>query len=540
MLNPLMNFFPVEDREDGVYIKVSVDIRDKIRLRDIAAALEKWNTINASFDDIKEAVAKARGTFEKIGPPFEYYLPDNDKYFDLKIKPFEAILKISSRAYADHVILTEAVVRYALGRKGIKHGIKTDVLRKMIRERIFDQDFIIAEGDMPEDGRDGRIKLEVKIDPDLRPRTSEDGRVDYRDVRSFTSVKEGDVLARCLPPTPGFAGKAVTGEEIPAKTGKKAILPQGRNTTLSPDGATLIAAKTGVVFQEGTTLHIEELLQIVGDIDFSVGHVKYSGDVNITGSVKQGFTVETEGDISIGGEVESARIISRNGTVSIAKGVIGKRETYIFGKKGVQLSFAQDAEVRTDGVLTIEKYCMHCKSYCRIFEATNPRAIVVGGETHIYDHMQAANIGNENNVPTRVIVVNQVKEQAENKIAELQTLKDKLLKMLDPIKKEMKTKSNILRKMESDEVTPRHMAELKKSVDNFNNLNMKLQYVDKKIEENRSVVQAPTNFDGYVKILNDIFPGVEIDLYGRAQRAIKVKMQNKLFKLNIETASVDD
>jgi uncharacterized protein (DUF342 family) len=540
MLNPLTNFFPVEDREDGVYIKITADIRDNIRLRDIAAALEKWNTINAGFDEIKEAVAHARGTFEKIGPPFEYYNADFDKYFDLKIKPLEARLKISSRAYADHVSLTEAIVRFALGRKGVKHGIKTDILRKIIRDRIFDQEFVIAEGEMAEDGRDGRIKMEITIDPDLRPRTSQDGRVDYRDVQSFTSVKEGDVLARCLPPQPGFPGKAVTGEEIQAKSGKKAILPQGRNTSLADDGNTLVAAKTGVVFLESGTLHIEELLQITGDIDFSVGHVKYSGDVYITGSVKQGFTVETEGDIQIGGEVESARIISRNGTVTIAKGVIGKRETYIFGKKSVRLSFAQDAEIRTDGVLTIEKYCMHCTSYCRVFESANTRSSVVGGEIHIYDHMQAANVGNENNVPTRIIVVNQIKEQAENKIVELQNLREKIIKMLEPIKKELKTKSNMLRKIESDEVTPRHKAEMKKTVDNFNNLNMKLQYVEKKIEENRTLMQAPTNFDGYVKIENDIFPGVEIDLYGRAQRTVKVKMQNKLFKLNINTASVDD
>jgi uncharacterized protein (DUF342 family) len=538
--NPLMHFFTAEEREDGVYIKVAPDIRDRIRLRDLMVTIEKANIINADFDQIKDVVEKAHNTFERIGPPFVYYNPDFDKFLDVKIRPYEARLKYSSRAYAAHIEASEQVMIHGLQRKGIKHGIKTDVVRKIVRDRLFDEEFIVAEGDMPQDGRDGRVKLEVSFDPDLRPRTTDSGRADYRDVQTFTAVKEGDVIARCLPPTPGFPGRSVGGEEIPAKPGKKANLIQGRNTNIIEDGNTLVAAKTGVVYQDGAAVHVEELLQITGDIDFSVGHVKYNGEVIITGSVKQGFTVETEGNILINGEVESARIISRNGTVTIKKGVIGKRETYIFGKKGVRLSFAQEAEIRTDEMLTIDKYCMHCRSYCRAFESENQHLSIMGGEIHIYDHMIAANIGNENNVQTKVILINQNKEQAETKIAELASLQEKITKMLDPVKKEMKSKSHILSKIEGKDVTPRHKEELKKVVDNYNNLNMKLQYVEKKLEENRQLAQAPSSFDGYVKITGDIFPGVEIDLYGRAQRIIKTKLQNKMFKLHPESGAVEE
>jgi uncharacterized protein (DUF342 family) len=539
VLNPLASLFPVEEREDGVYIKITLDLRDKIRLRDVVVALEKGNVINANFDEIKEVIARARGGFEKIGPVFEYYNPEFDKYVEVKIKPYEARMKYSSRAYADHIEATEGLMRHCLLRKGIKHGVKTEVLRKIIRERIYDQEFVVAEGEMPEDGREGRVKLEVQINPDMRPRGGDDGKVDYRDIQSFTSVKEGDVLARCIPPTAGFPGKAVTGDEIAAKPGKKALLPQGRNTVLSEDGNTLTAGKTGVVYMEGGTLHIEELLQIFGDIDFAVGHVKYSGDIYITGNVKQGFTVETEGNIQINGEVEAARIISRNGTVTINKGVIGKRETYIFGKKGVRIAFAQEAEIRTDETLTVEKYGMHCKCFCRVLEAMAPHASLVGGELHVYDHLIAVNLGNENNVPTTVAVVNQAKEQAETKIGELQVLKEKILKSLEPVKKEMKSKSMLMRKFETEEVTPRLKMELKKVVDNFNNLNMKLQYVDKKIEEYQALMKEPTSFDGYVKVTGVVFPGVEIDLYGRAQRTVKAQMQNKLFKLSLDSVSLE-
>ena len=105
------------------------------------------------------------------------------------------------------------------------------------------------------------------------------------------------------------------------------------------------------MFFENSLLTVAELLHVNKDVDFSVGNIKYTGDVLIGGSVRPGFSIEAEGSIHIKGEVESATVTSRAGQVTIDKGVVGKGDTNISAKQGVTISFAQDAHLHTEGAL---------------------------------------------------------------------------------------------------------------------------------------------------------------------------------------------
>lgn len=130
------------------------------------------------------------------------------------------------------------------------------------------------------------------------------------------------------------------GGPIAATPGKDIVLPQGLNTSISLDGLCLVAAKTGKIYEENGLYHIQELMEILGDVDFSIGNIKFGGDVLIRGNVLPGFFVESDGNIAVKGEVEAAKIISRKGCVAIEKGVIGKGCTKISGYLGVHISFA--------------------------------------------------------------------------------------------------------------------------------------------------------------------------------------------------------
>jgi uncharacterized protein (DUF342 family) len=397
---------------------------------------------------------------------------------------------------------------------------------------------VVAEGTAPKNGKDGEIVMEVNINPDARPTVGKGGKADYREIQTFTSVKQGQVIARRVPPTEGEAGRTVTGEEIQPQLGKDVALPKGRNTVASEDGKFLIAEKTGIVFEEGHNLHVDELLQIKKDVDFSVGNIKYSGNVIIKGNVMPGFVVEAEGDIEIGGEVESARVISRNGMVTVNRGVIGKGDTYIYGKNGVNIGFAQNAEIRTDGKLTIGKSSLHCIIVCASLDSTEHQASIVGGAVKAYESIEAMSIGNENNVPTKIELVNKERAIAEDKLKELTALKDKIEKQLAPVMREMKAKSGIVKKSPSG-ITDRLREQLKKIVDTYNGLSVKLKYIDKKIEEVNAAIEAPTQCEGFVRVKDTIYPGVEVSLYGIGRKVMKTKMTNKVFRIEKNDLQVE-
>ncbi|MBD3390918.1 MAG: DUF342 domain-containing protein [Chitinivibrionales bacterium] len=541
MSNPLSALVPVEDRDDGVYISVTRELAQKLKLRDVINSLEQAGVINYDVDVIKAVIEHARGGYERIGEPFEYYNEALDRYLEIKVSPLKAAIKFNSMAITDHIKPTENVLRYCLASKGVCYGVKDDVIEKFIQEPTYDADVVVAEGEPPKNGKDGEIAYEVNINPDARPSVGKGGKADYREIQTFTSVKQGQVIARRVPPTAGEPGKTVTGDQIPASPGKDIQLPKGRNTVISEDGKFLISEKTGIVFEEGHNLHVDELLSIKSDVDFSVGNIKYSGNVVIKGNVMPGFTVEAEGDVEIGGEVESAKVLSRNGVVTIGRGVIGKGETSIYGKAGVTIGFAQNADLKTDGKLTVQKSCLHCEITCGALDATERQASIVGGHVRAFEYIEAMSIGNNNNVPTKIELLNKEKAMAEDKLGELEELKEKMTKQMAPVMREMKSKSAIVKKISKGgaAISDKQREQLKKIVDTYNGLSVKLKYIEKKIEEVNATIEEPTQCDGFIRVKDTIYPGVELSLYGMGRKVVKNKMTNKVFRIDKSELQVE-
>lgn len=530
MANPLSKFVEVEDRDDGVYIKVTRSQQQNLAPPAFEKCLEDALVINADMNAISGVIKRARGVFEKIGPPFEVYNPKFDSYIFVQTTPLKAIMNISSESIVSEIKLTPGLIRYGLARKGVTFGIKEDTLMETVANVAYDTEIIIAEGEPPERGINGQIEMEVDINPDSTPSIDQSGKCDFRNIKSFVAVKKGQVLARRIPPKEGKPGTSVTGEKIESEKGIDVQLPSGKNTSVSPDGLTLTSSNDGIVFMQSGLIYVGELLTIPGDVNYSVGNIKYSGDVLIQGGVKPGFCVETEGNIEIQGEVESAKIISRKGYVTIGRGVIGKNETEIYGEKGVTVNFAQECDIKTEGTLVVEKYLLYCQAVCSIFQAEASGSGIVGGDLTVYKYIDAMNIGNDKNIETNINLVDKNKNKLQEKLKELETLRKEIEKQLDPVSRQLKSKTMIL-KNAGTQATDRLRQELKKWANSYNSLNMKIKYVNTKSEEIKAKLNSPSNYQGHIKVKGTIHGGVKLDLYGISQKKMQSKMTNKVFKI---------
>lgn len=527
--NPLSNICLVEDRVDGVYITIPREKQGAIRVNDMIFELERAMVLNYDPDAITAVIQRGRGAPEKIGPPFRYYNRLLDSYVSVSIQTQKASMRINSMCIADGVVPAPEELIYCLKRKGVKVGINEEMIRKVIAEALYDRDVPIAEGLDPVDGKEAIITIDVEASPNSKPQQRSNGSVDYRDVKTFIMVKEGQVIARKTPATPGIPGKTVAGESVPATPGKDLDFPGGKNTKVSDDGKSLVAAKSGILTRDGLLFNVGELLTIEKNVDFSVGNVKYSGDIMIAGNVLPGFTIEADGNIVVKGEVESARLISRDGTVTVEQGVLGKGEAYIFGKRGIHLSFAQDTNLKSEGTISFEKHCLNCESLSEDFDATDPKASIIGGHIQVYHSLCASEIGNENCVSTKISIIDKHAQICKDKIAELGTLEDKLRAEIEPVEKQLKTKTAILKKS-GTQITDRHREELRKWMDMLSNLNLKLKYVQKKTSELKDELKSQKKLDGFVKVTKEMFSGTVLTLYGR-QRTIDSTISNKVFRM---------
>jgi len=251
MANPLSNFVEVDERPDGVFIKVSPSQKENLQLAQLIGALREAMVVNYETALIRDVFEKATGEFEKIGPPFEVYNPKFDTFVKVNANPQRATMRISAESIVAGIKPTFQMIEYALGRNGIIFGIKKEAISDFLANAKYDTDLNVAEHLPPEKGVDGRVEIEVDMDPDATPKVDEYGRTDYREIKSFVVVKKGQVLAKRYPPSEGKPGKSVFGEEIKSTIGKDVRLPAGKNTEISKDGQWLSSMREGIVYMDG-------------------------------------------------------------------------------------------------------------------------------------------------------------------------------------------------------------------------------------------------------------------------------------------------
>ena len=126
------------------------------------------------------------------------------------------------------------------------------------------------------------------------------------------------------------------------------------------------------------------------------------------------------------------------GNVIIEKGVMGKNDTLIEGKNSVTICFAQDAIVKTEGTIYVQKYLLHCQAFCESLEEQGPQVSIVGGMVKAEKSVIVKQTGSENGVATKVVIFDKNKSLFSAKAKELKELRDKLFVEIEPIERQLK------------------------------------------------------------------------------------------------------
>ncbi len=171
------------------------------------------------------------------------------------------------------------------------------------------QDMILARGQEPEPGEDGWFELLVSTGKDVSEwEEDEFGRVNFKDVQSFSNVEIDEHIGNIHPPTAGEPGKTIAGDLIPPLSGKSANIIAGAGVRLSDDGSQTFATRTGRAVFDNNILSIAEEFIVDGDVDLSVGHITFNGFVDIKGDVLDDFNITATKGIKVSGAVGACRI----------------------------------------------------------------------------------------------------------------------------------------------------------------------------------------------------------------------------------------
>jgi uncharacterized protein (DUF342 family) len=233
-----------------------------------------------------------------------------------------------------------------LAKRNIVFGLDKAAMLRVMSERMLDEDVEIAHGVAPQPGRHGEIEM-VLTPPSFTTAAGEDGRVDYKNVENISPVKAGDVISRRTPPDPGQPGTNVFGKPIRPAPVMDARHPAGKNTAISDDGREMSAASDGFLRWDGDKVNVLELYAVKGDVDLHSGNVRYDKDVEIFGSVRQGFEVAAGGSVLVYGAVEGK--VTSGGTVIVNGAVMGNEANpaIVDAEDEVQIGRARFARIQS-------------------------------------------------------------------------------------------------------------------------------------------------------------------------------------------------
>ena len=200
--------------------------------------------------------------------------------------------------------LSSAMVGMALEKAGVKVGIDPQGMVSMFQEPRYLRLVPMAFGEPPVEGEDGQITENFPRELTREVVVDEHGIADYRAMNYVQIIKKGSVICDITPPVKGTPGIRLDGKPIPPRSVQMPKVPRGVNTTLSEDGRQLLATMDGHLEYTNGAFHVRPVLEIHGDVDYNTGNIDFIGDVQITGDVRENFSVRATGSITVDGIVE--------------------------------------------------------------------------------------------------------------------------------------------------------------------------------------------------------------------------------------------
>lgn len=252
-----------------------------------------------------------------------------------------------------------------LAADGITTGVSREAVEQLLLQALPGRPATcrVASGQPPIPGEDGR--LEYSFCPLAPPKTDEaidddtKSTVDFRSVQQFINVEPNQEIGRIIPPGAGIPGKTVRGKAVPPPPGKPLQLKLGKNVHASNEDASFLLADIhGRVKLDGDTIQVVEEYIVDGDVDFSVGNIRFNGFVEIRGDVLDGFQVNASKGLKITGNVGSCRLISP-GDIEFC-GMDGQGKGSILCGGTIKANFIHETVVESTGSVDIAVELLNC------------------------------------------------------------------------------------------------------------------------------------------------------------------------------------
>ena len=394
---------------------------------------------------------------------------------------------------------------------------------------------LAGEGRPPEPGQDARVEMHVEVGS-RAGKMMKDGSIDFRQRNFAASVEKDTLLATRTPATPGRAGKTVRGREIPANPGKDVALSAGKGVeAVTKEGQTFFYAREeGCVLNRNGALEVGPELKVSGDVDYSTGNVDFRGDVAISGSVREGFSIKATGDVVIGEGLENGAQVSSGKSVTVSKGIFGEKTRGV-ALGGIRAQFVQDASLRCRGDAEIGSYIYNASVRSGggvTVHGLGDRGGIVGGEVCARTLLVVSSAGSEYGTATRLLAGVDVDQMRSlQKVDQgLNQCRTNIQMLLSAIKVSSPDPKEIGRLMATLPTSQREKARvLARKLEELVNLEKRIEEERRRLTEEMVRLRCAAE----ISVTSTIFRGVDL-FVGRTHRRVEEPLKMVTFRLSEE------
>lgn len=284
--------------------------------------------------------------------------------------------------------------------EGINSNFDPDSIQTNLQDPTG-QWFLIARGTPPVPAQPGELEFQVDLENLSGAAVeTETGKVDYKHLKMFVAVEEGQVIVKREETQPGKPGMDVFGKDVSPPEGSVKPLPVGEGVDVDETGNIATAKVAGAVLWEKNLLVVKEVFIIGGDVSYRSGNIEYRGAVEVRGDVLSGFEINAGGDVWVRGTVEAATIIS-GGSVTILGGFQGDGRGTIQAEGTIKIGFANDGKLTAGKDILVRSSLLNCEvSAGEQVIVESSQGGITGGEVRAGLRIQTSNAGSNLGVIT--------------------------------------------------------------------------------------------------------------------------------------------
>lgn len=302
---------------------------------------------------------------------------------------------------------SEAAILQLLGDHNVRYGIDNeaiDTLTTQIRtmQERKKLEAVVARGMMPGESVDGRAEFFITDEPEIK--VKEDGRTDFRNIRRYKTVEQGQLIARIYPPIRGKEGINVFGEVVEPREPVPAAARPGDHVQARPgkDGSTeYVAAIEGIFKHSGDLFFVTPELIIEGNAGLETGNLSYNLSIIIKGNVERGTEILSGKDLTVEGLVETG-FLRVAGNITVAGGINSGGKGRILCGGDLSADFIENSHVICDGSIRLRRSILTSTvvAHGSIELSESDSSVIAGGEILHFGDLKVSRIGNQNEIRT--------------------------------------------------------------------------------------------------------------------------------------------